>query len=79
METLTAETKISGNGQLTLSMPDAFKGASVIVTVQKKEDPDQRDALGWPVGFFETFVGCITDETFKRLPQGEADPIPSLE
>ncbi len=33
--------------------------------------PKTPEELGWPPGFFENTFGSITDEAFKRYPQGE--------
>ena len=37
------------------------------------------ESLGWPPGFFERVYGSITDDNFKRWPQGTPDPPPSFE
>jgi hypothetical protein len=80
METVTATAKVSDDGTLTLSVPPTFNGATVEVQIKKK-DPitEPLDEKGWPVGFFEKYVGCIKDPKFKRQPQPEADPPPSFE
>ncbi len=35
-------------------------------------------ATGWPDGWFDRFVGSVSDPTFERALQPEADPIVSV-
>lgn len=80
MDTMIATTKVSDDGTLTVSVPPAFKGATVEVRVRRtNETGGPVDERGWPVGFFEKYVGCIKDPKFKQHPQPEADPPPSFE
>lgn len=81
METITARTKISDDGRLTVAVPTAFHGAEVevVVVVQKAVANGASESLGWPPGFFERVCGSITDDNFKRWPQGTPDPPPSFE
>jgi hypothetical protein len=81
MERLTATTKVPDDGALEVSVPSTYKGATVEVTVAIKDKPDlgPRDANGWPIGFFEKFVGCIQDPKFVRPPQGVMEPVPPFE
>jgi hypothetical protein len=79
METLTVEVEISHDGPLIFEVPDSFKGATAVLTLTKKEPSGPVDQHGWPLGFWDKFYGCIKDESFKRLPQGEAEPLPRFE
>lgn len=79
METVTAEVEISKEGHLIFEAPDSFKGASAVLTLTKKEPSEPVDENGWPIGFWDRFYGCIKDDTFRRLPQGEAEPLPKFE
>jgi hypothetical protein len=80
METLTTTTKVSDEGALELAVPE-YKGATVEVTVALKETQaaTDHDANGWPIGFFEQYVGCIQDPNFVRPPQGVMEPVPPFE
>jgi hypothetical protein len=51
----------------------------VEVRIKRKDDMATVDERGWPIGFFEKYVGCIKDPKFMRHPQPEADPPPSFE
>jgi|GEM_PF-2122251 len=33
--------------------------------------PEQLDANGWPIGFFEATAGCFQGEPLVREPQGD--------
>ena len=81
METLIATTRVSEDGALKMEVPPAYNGATVEVTVAIKEraEATATDANGWPVGFFETYVGCIEDPKFVRPPQGVMEPVPPFE
>jgi hypothetical protein len=79
METVTAEVEISNEGRLIFEAPASFKGASALLTLTKKAPSGPVDDYGWPLGFWDKFYGCIKDETFRRLPQGEAEPLPKFE
>jgi hypothetical protein len=80
METLTATTKVSDAGTVTLPAPHGLKGSTVRVdySIAPQQTTEPLDDKGWPIDFFEKYAGCITDPRFERLPQGEAEPIPPL-
>lgn len=79
MDTFSAVTKVSGDGQIALKAPDVFKDATVYVTVQKKAEAGPVDEFGWPVGFWDNPTWVISDPNFKRPRQSEAEPPPSIE
>ncbi len=81
METITARTKISDDGRLAVAVPTAFRGAEVevVIVVQKTGANAASQSLGWPTGFFEHVCGSISDDNFKRWPQGTPNPPPSFE
>ena len=81
METITARTKISEDGRLTVTVPPPLRGAEVdvVVVVQKTGANGASETSGWPPGFFDRVCGSIRDENFKRWPQGTAEPLPSFE
>ena len=41
-----------------------------LIEKQRRKLAQQAEANGWPVGYFETTAGSITDPTFVRPPQG---------
>lgn len=43
-----------------------------LVAKRRRELTKRADASGWPEGFFD-LAGSITDPTFVRPPQGEAE------
>ena len=85
--TALTELEVDGRverGQLVLDgQPALPEGARVHVRITvEKEKPAADEAVdenGWPVGFFERFVGCIDDPTFERPPQGEYEVREGLE
>ena len=80
METLSARTRISDDARLVVEVPMALRGAEVevVVVLQKAPSATPSESLGWPLGFFDRVCGSITDENFKRWPQGSPDPPPSF-
>ena len=67
METIRVLEKTSKDGTLNLCIPLGKPDVEceVVVTIHQ-----QTDDRGWPKGYFD-LAGSITDETFKRHPQGE--------
>ena len=65
------------DGVLHLSVPVGGEGefeVQVVVTLKPAPTapkPKTPEELGWPPGYFENTFGSITDEAFKRYPQGE--------
>lgn len=44
-----------------------------LLAKQRRELAQRAAANGWPEGYFERTAGSITDPTFVRPPQGEAE------
>jgi len=65
------------DGILHLSVPVGTAGdfEVTVVATPKPAAPESKpktpEELGWPPGYFENTFGSITDEAFKRYPQGE--------
>lgn len=63
------------DGALRLTVPVGVAGGefevAVVVTPKSGARPKTPEELGWPPGWFETVIGSIDDEAFKRYPQGE--------
>lgn len=81
METITTRTKVGEDGRLTVGVPASLRGAEVevVVVVQRAGGNGASESLGWPPGFFEQVCGSITDDNFKRWPQGNPEPPPDFE
>jgi len=47
--------------------------AEFLLAKQRRELAHQAAANGWPEGYFERTAGSITDPTFVRPPQPEAE------
>jgi hypothetical protein len=43
-----------------------------LIAKQRRDQAKRTDANGWPEGFFD-LAGSISDPTFVRPPQGEAE------
>jgi len=79
-ETLVVWAKVSPDAKLVLDVPDSFKGKMVSVRCTLTDDPEvPRDKKGWPIGFWDSVYGSITDPTFERPPQGEMPPAPNFD
>jgi hypothetical protein len=79
MNVIRLTAKSGPAGVLHLSVPVGAAGEyEVAVVVAPKpaagaaapvaKTPEE---LGWPPGYFENTFGSVTDEAFKRHPQGE--------
>ena len=76
MQTVHALKKTGVDGVLHFDIPLGKPEAEfeVVVVVQPKEASTNSavlDERGWPLAYFESNFGSITDETFVRPPQGE--------
>ena len=81
MRTLVVSQTSGDDGVLHLRVPVGQPNAEydAVIVLQPKAPargegnmgtPEER---GWPPGYFD-LAGSITDETFKRQPQGELPP-----
>lgn len=79
MQSVTLKAQVGNDGKLTIDLPE-FIGAEVeiIYTVQKTKD-EPRDAMGWPIGYFEETYGILSDDPIARGDQGEFEVRESLE
>ncbi len=81
MRVIQLAAKADPDGVLRLMIPvgtaDGEFEVAIVVTpkppangtgTDKAKTPEE---LGWPPGYFESTYGSITDEAFKRYPQGE--------
>ena len=79
METIKLKTRIGSDGVLRLEMPTRFKDVDTEIVVVLQPEPDEpRDALGWPVGYFEKIDAIIADDIIERGDQGvfeEREPL----
>ncbi len=74
MHALTIHSNVGDDLVLKLTLPELFRNRAVKVILEPEETPqrtaDQRDANGWPTGFFERTEGKWQGE-LERAPQGE--------
>ncbi len=62
METVHLRAHTTAQGRLLLDLPTSLQDSEVDVTVTVQSPNDvPRDALGWPVGFWQRFAGSIPD------------------
>ena len=75
MTTLTLKAHTNPDGGLDLHMETGLKGqpVDVVVEVSPTDLVEEVDALGWPVGFFETVQGCFKDEPMEEPPDLHPD------
>jgi len=78
--------KAGPDGVLHLDIPVGAADGEFEVAVVVQAKPSANGArkptpeeLGWPPGYFESVVGSIDDDAFKRYPQGEFGPRERLE
>jgi hypothetical protein len=71
METIRVLEKTGKDGTLHLRIPLGKPDVEfeVVVILQLKAPPLTQER-GWPPGYFD-LAGSITDESFRRPPQGE--------
>ncbi len=63
-----------------IHVPNEFRNRDVEVIILPLEpngdgNPEdvERDAMGYPIGFFEQTAGSLSDDPIERGPQGEFD------
>jgi hypothetical protein len=67
---------VGDDGLLTLKIPTSYRDAELEATliinpIGNADETVESNPNGWPAGFIEATAGSITDETFRRWPQGE--------
>ena len=72
METIKLKTHIDDSGTLRLELPTqlANQNVEVLVVLQRLQE-EPRDALGWPIGYFDEVYGILADDPIERGDQGE--------
>ena len=78
MEAIKLRAYVDESGHLVLDLPLHLANQTVEVTVQVQEADVQRDALGWPIDFFESLDAIKADDMQERpeqLPLEERDEI----
>lgn len=80
MEAITLVLHVDADGHLQIALPAHLANQTVEVTVQVKEADDiPRDALGWPIGYFEQTYGILADDPIERGDQGQFEEREPLE
>jgi hypothetical protein len=87
MNVIRLTAKSGPDGVLHLSVPVGAPGEfEVAIVIAPKPSangatsaPKTPEERGWPPGFFEKTFGSITDEAFKRYPQGEFEEREALD
>ena len=71
METIKLTTRIDNTGKLRLDLPThlANQQVEVLVVLQRIEN-EPRDALGWPIGYFDEIDAIKADDVVERGDQG---------
>ena len=79
MEAIKLQGHVDERGHLVLDLPMHLANQMVEVIVQVQETEDgPRDALGWPLGYFEETYGILADDPIERGDQGmfeEREPL----
>lgn len=72
METIKLTTQIDNTGKLRLDLPTSMANqqVEVLVVLHRVED-EPRDALGWPIGYFEEIDAIEADDIVERGDQGK--------
>ena len=73
MNSIRINTRVGPDGNVTLHLPSEYNGLKiegflVITSLDAEEEEARNKAYREKL---RSFAGCITDETFKRWPQGE--------
>ncbi|MBA2379713.1 MAG: hypothetical protein H0V76_09080 [Blastocatellia bacterium] len=61
-----------------INMPAEFRNRNAEIIIlpldesngNQAEDDIERDAMGYPIGFFEETAGSLADDPVERAPQG---------
>jgi hypothetical protein len=78
MTALKLTVQVDDKGHLALDLPHYLANQTIEVTLQISEDNIVRDALGWPIGYFEETYGILAHDPIERGDQGvfeEREPI----
>jgi hypothetical protein len=80
METIKITAHTDHTGTLKLEFPTSLPNQEVeVVVVLQPLEVIARDAMGWPVGFFERTYGAFADEPIERPAELPIDVRDSLE
>lgn len=73
MEFLKLNIHIAEDGSVVLTLPPRFANQSYeALLVLKSTQPEEVDAMGYPIGYFERTYGSFADDPLER---GEQLPI----
>jgi hypothetical protein len=78
METIKLSAEVNDAGQLVLELPKRLANQRVEVWVNIPSDEIERDANGWPMGFFERTYGALADDPLEfptQLPLEKRDEL----
>lgn len=63
-----------------VAVPKPLRHRKLEITFRVVEEPlIEKDASGWPIGFFATTAGCLADDPIERAPQGDYEQRRELE
>ncbi len=80
METIKLTTRIDNTGTLRLNVPTHLPNQNVEVLVVLQPTLEQpKDALGWPINFFEKLDAIESDDLIERPDQGTFEERERLE
>lgn len=77
METLRLKARVGADGILSVEVPESLRNQAleIVITLQPLSD-EPKDAMGYPIGYFEKTFGSIPDlEPPEDLPYEERDEI----
>jgi hypothetical protein len=78
MTALKLKAHVDERGHLALDLPTYLANQTVEITLELPKADTPRDALGWPIGYFEETYGILADDPIERGEQGifeEREPI----
>lgn len=81
MQTVHLTMRADDEGCLRVDIPESMRGRDIQVTLTAPEpsmwDGVPRDALGWPIGFWEHYAGSMPDfpEDPEDPPAEDVDPL----
>ena len=66
MEAIKITGRVDEADKIQISLPLALANQTVEITIHPVMDDIPRDALGWPIGFFERTYGALADDPIER-------------